>query len=260
MFKEKERPILYFAGCTALYRQTEIAHATVKIMRSAGIDLTIMNEEVCCGSVFFRTGFIDLAKELAVKNIAKIRETGAKTLLTSCAGCYQMLKSDYASFIEGELVDFEVEIFHIVQLLSRLIESRDLKFTAEGGAGAEAGARSELKVKVSYHDPCHLGRGCEIYEEPRKILEQIPDIELVEMEWIKDKSYCCGSGAGLRALSEGLAVSVARRRLDDAVNKGAEVIVSACPFCKHNLSDSAMKYGIKIDVKDITEIVAERIL
>jgi len=254
----KEGPILYFAGCTALYRRTEIAHATVKIMRSAGLNLRMMNEEVCCGSVFFRTGFIDLAKELAIKNIVKIRETGAKTLLTSCAGCYQMLKYNYASFIDEdeEEIDSEVEIIHTVELISRLIDSRDLKFVREKGAGATG----ESTMKVSYHDPCHLGRGCKIYEEPRKILLQIPDIELVEMEWIKDKSFCCGSGAGLRALSEDLAVSVARRRLDDAISTGAEVIVSACPFCKHNLNDSAMKYGIKIDVKDITEIVAERIL
>jgi len=240
----KKSPILYFVGCTSAYRRTEIARATLKILRKAKVDFTMMNDEICCGSVFFRTGIIDLAKELAASNLENIKKTDADTVVTSCAGCYRMLKLDYPTFISP--IDFKV--LHTVELLSSLIESGDIKF------------KTKSKLKVSYHDPCHLGRHCGIYEEPRRILEKIPNIELVEMEWIKDKSFCCGAGAGLKALAEDLATSIARRRLDDALGKGAGVIVSACPFCKHNLLDSANKYNLKIEVKDVAEIVAERIV
>jgi len=240
----KKAPNLYFVGCTSAYRRGEIAQATLKILRKANVDFTILNDEKCCGSVFFRAGIMDLAKEFAASNVKSIRETDADTVVTSCAGCYRMLKLDYPKQVSP--IDFKV--LHTVEFLPGLIESGDFKF------------KDGSKLKVSYHDPCHLGRHFGIYEEPRKILEAIPNVELVEMEWIKDKSYCCGAGGGLKALAGDLAVSIARKRLDDAIGRGAEVIVSACPFCKHNLLDSASKYNLKIEVKDISEIVAERIV
>jgi len=239
----KKASTLYFVGCTTAYRRPEIARATLKILRKAMVDFTIMNDEICCGSVFFRAGITDLAKELAASNLENIRKTDADTVITSCAGCYRMLKLDYPTLLSP--IDFKV--LHTVEFLSSLIESGDVKF------------ETKSKLKVSYHDPCHLGKHCGIYEEPRKILEKIPNTEMAEMEWTRDKSFCCGAGAGLKALAEDLAISIARRRLDDAVGRGAEVIVSACPFCKHNLLDSARKYNVKIEVKDIAEIVAERI-
>jgi len=239
----KKAPTLYFVGCTTAYRRPEIARATLKILKKAKVDFTVMNDEICCGSVFFRAGLTDFAIELAKSNLENIRKTGADTVITSCAGCYRMIKLDYPTLLGP--INFKV--LHTVELLSNLIKSGDIKFETKD------------KLKVSYHDPCHLGRHCGIYEEPRKTLEKIPNTEIVEMEWAKDKSYCCGAGAGLKALAEDLAVSIARKRLDDAVGRGAEVIVSACPFCKHNLLDSARKYNVKIEVKDIAEIVAERI-
>jgi len=240
----KKAPVLYFVGCTSAYRLSEIAQATLKILRKAKVDFTILNDEICCGSVFFRTGIIDLAKELATSNAENIRETGAETVITSCPGCYRMFKLDYPKLLGS--IDFKV--LHTVEFLLSLIESSDFKLKAG------------RKLRVSYHDPCHLGRHCGIYEEPRKILERIPNLELVEMEWVKDKSFCCGAGAGLKALAGDLAMSVARKRLDDAIGRGAEVMVSACPFCKHNLLDSARKYNLNIEVKDIAEVVAERIV
>lgn len=240
----KTAPILYFVGCTSAYRRTEIAQATLQILRKAKVNFTMLNDEICCGSVFFRAGITDFAKELASSNLESIRKTDADTVVTSCAGCYRMLKLDYPKLLSP--TDFKV--LHTVELLSSLIEYGALKF------------KNGSKIKASYHDPCHLGRHCGIYEEPRKILEKIPNLELVEMEWIKDKSFCCGAGAGLKALAEDLATSVARKRLDDAIGRGAEVIVSACPFCKHNLLDSACKYNLKIEIKDIAEIVAERVV
>jgi len=240
----KKAPILYFVGCTTAYRRSEIAQATLKNLRKAKVDFTILNDEKCCGSVFLRTGIADLAKELATSNVESIRKTGADTVVTSCAGCYRMLKLDYPKLVGA--IDFKV--LHTVELLPSLIQSGDFKF------------KGENKLRVAYHDPCHLGRHCGIYEEPRKTLQMIPNLELVEMEWVKDKSFCCGAGGGLKALAGDLAMSVARKRLDDAIGRGAEVIASACPFCKHNLLDSANKYNLNIAVKDIAEIVAERIV
>lgn len=241
----KKASVLYYVGCTAAYRRPEIAQATLKILRKAKVNFTLMNDEVCCGSVFFRTGIIEVAKELAALNLEKIGDTDVDTVVTSCSGCYKMFKLDYPTLIGS----IHFKVLHIVELLLNLIESGDITFKKNTGS----------KLRVSYHDPCHLGRHCGIYEEPRKILEQIPNVEIFEMEWTKDKSFCCGAGGGLKALTSDLAVSIARRRLDDALSRKAKLMVSACPFCKHNFLDSANRYNLAIEVKDITEIVAERI-
>jgi heterodisulfide reductase subunit D len=242
---QKDSSVLYYVGCTTAYRRPEIARATLKILRKAGVNFTLLNDEVCCGSVFLRTGLTKVARELASSNLKKIGEANVDTVVTSCAGCYRTLRLDYPTLIGS--VPFKV--VHMVEFLSELIDSRRIGFTQNGGSA----------LRVTYHDPCHLGRHCGLYEEPRKMLEKIPSIEFVELEWSRDKAFCCGAGGGLKALSSDLAVSVARMRLDDALNRKAQVLVSACPFCKHNLLDSAKKYNMAIDVKDITELVASQI-
>lgn len=242
---QKDASVLYYVGCTTAYRRPEIARATLKILKKADVDFTVLNDEVCCGSVFFRTGMTDIAKELAASNLQKIGDTGVETVVTSCAGCYRTLKLDYPTLVGS--VPFR--IIHIVELLSDLVESGRITFKRSGRDA----------VRVVYHDPCHLGRHCGIYDEPRKILGKIPGVEVAELEWTKDKSFCCGAGGGLKASAGDLAMAVARMRLDDALSKEADLLVSACPFCKHNLLDSANKYNLAIGIKDITEIVAENL-
>jgi len=245
MESKKKPSIVYYVGCTAAYRRPEIAKATLKILRKAEVNFTLLNDEVCCGSIFFRTGIMDVAKELATLNLEKFGSVDVDTVVTSCSGCYRTFKIDYPTHVGPT----PFKVLHMVEFLSDLIESGDIAFKKNGGN----------RLRVSYHDPCHLGRHCGIYDEPRKILKKIPGVELLEMEWNRDKSFCCGAGAGLKALSNDLAISIARRRLDDALSREAKLMVSACPFCKHNLLDSANKYNLPIEVKDITEIVAERL-
>jgi heterodisulfide reductase subunit D len=237
--------LLYYVGCTTAYRRPEIARATLKILRKSGVNFKLLKDEICCGSVFFRAGITEMAKELATSNIKKIGDADVDTVVTSCAGCYRMLKFDYPVLIGSQ----PFKIIHIVELLLDLIESGNLRFKKEGGH----------TVRVAYHDPCHLGRHGGIYEEPRKILEKIPNVELSEMEWTRDNAFCCGAGGGLKALSNDLAMSIAKRRLDDALSVKAKYMVSACPFCKYNLLDSATRYNLPIEVKDLTEIVAENL-
>jgi heterodisulfide reductase subunit D len=243
MEHQKRASVLYYVGCTAAYRRPEIARATMKILRKAEVDFTLLNDEVCCGSVFIRAGIMDVAKELAASNLEKLGDAHVDTVVTSCSGCYRTFKIDYPTFVGSP----PFQVLHIVELLLDLIESGSITFKKSAGS----------KLRVAYHDPCHLGRHCGIYEEPRRILEKIPGVEISEMEWTRDKSFCCGAGGGLKALSSDLAMSIARRRLDDALNRKAELVVSACPFCKHNLLDSANKYKLPIEVRDITEMVAE---
>jgi heterodisulfide reductase subunit D len=244
--KERRRKmkLLYYVGCTTAYRRPEIARATLKILRKSGVNFKLLKDETCCGSVFFRAGITEMAKELAAKNMKRIGDADVDTIVTSCAGCYRMLKLDYPVVLGSQ----PFNVIHTVELLSELIESGNLRFKDRGNT-----------VRVAYHDPCHLGRHGGIYEEPRKILEAIPNVELSEMEWTRDNAFCCGAGGGLKALSNDLAMSIAKRRLDDALNMKAKYIVSACPFCKHNLLDSAVKYNLPIEVKDLTEIVAENL-
>ena len=233
--------IIYFPGCMATYRAREIAEATIELLRKADVDFKLLGaDEWCCGSVLLRTGNVELAKEIAEHNIQAFKKAGTTQVLTSCAGCYRTLKKDYEKMFGKQ--DFEV--IHIVDFLGELVDEGKLKFP-------------EVKMKVTYHDPCHLGRHSDIYEAPRRILSSIQGLELVEMTRNKQNARCCGAGGGVRAAFKELADKMADERLKEAEETGAEVLTSACPFCTFALRDAAKRKGSKIRVLDLPELLVE---
>ncbi|MDO5850726.1 MAG: heterodisulfide reductase-related iron-sulfur binding cluster [Methanobacteriaceae archaeon] len=221
--------LLYFKGCTASERLDSISNSTEEILKQANVDYEVLDNENCCGSVLLRTGFKDEAKELMTKNINDFKD---KTIVTSCAGCYKTLKEDYK-----DVLGIDLDVIHISELILDLINQNKLKLNFN------------KDLKVTYHDPCHLGRHSGVYEAPREVIKNIA--ELVEMKNIKEQSRCCGSGGGVKSAYGDLANSIATLRIEEAEDTDADLIVTACPFCKLNLSDNSDN----LEVLDLSEFV-----
>ncbi len=233
----KEADIVYFVGCTSAYRRQEIAKATVALLEKASVDFTILEDERCCGSTLFRLGYRDDAMKLAEHNISMLEKTGAKTVIFSCAGCYRTFKKDYAS------LEPNFQVLHVSEFLKELVDKGKLHFYAS------------KPVRVTYHDPCHLGRHTGIYEEPRSLIRQIGNVELVEMITNRNYAHCCGAGSGVKGTFPEIAVKIAKQRIEEATLTGAEILLSTCPFCKTNLADASDG----IAVLDLTEFLLQSI-
>ena len=231
--------ILYFAGCYASYNQTEIARSTVGIMREAGMDPACLgNDEWCCGAVQFHDGSIAIAKEMARHNVEAIRASGARTIVTSCAECYKSFKVDYPELL-GKI---PFEVLHTSEMIARLID--DGRISLKQGLS---------ESKVTFHDPCRLGRYCGVYDPPRQVIESIPRIELVEMLRHREYAWCCGNGAELvRSMDPQLSSTIAIDRVEEASETGAEAIITACPRCSASLKQATDK----ITVYDLAVAVA----
>ena len=239
---KEEVEVLYYPGCTASYDPIiqPVAGWVSEVLHNADVDFGILGKnEICCGSTVLRVGDRDSFGKIRAKNLESLNSTSAKVIVTACAGCFSTLKHEYAE-------DLNAEVKHIVEFVEELIQNGNITFS------------KDLDLDVTYHDPCHVGRYCDIYEAPRNILKAIPGVRLTEMKRIRDWSLCCGAGGGCRtAFSEDIAVFSAKKRLEEANDTGAKTLVTACPFCEQNLGESANQtydqYGI--EVKDIMDLV-----
>ncbi|MCF2138113.1 MAG: (Fe-S)-binding protein [Candidatus Thorarchaeota archaeon] len=230
----------YFVGCTAAYRQPEIAEATARILTKTGTEFQILGEnEWCCGSPALRVGKREEFRHVAEHNIQAIKDAGIKRVVTSCAGCFRTLKKDYPEFF-GEL---PFEVIHITEFLAEKVKDKSLKM------------KKKVDLKVTYHDPCHLGRHAKVYEPPREVLAAIPGVEVIEMERNRASAWCCGAGGGVKAAFPDFAQWSAEERIIEAEGTGASAIVSACPFCAHNFDDTMDKTDHDMDVFDIVQLV-----
>jgi Fe-S oxidoreductase len=236
---------LYFPGCYLSYdpRLKKVAAATVNILNKAGVDFGILgSKENCCGESIRKTGNEELFKRLAKDNIKTWIEHGVKKILVSSPHCYHTFKNEYP-----EEFNVNFEVVHISQYLFELINEGRLQIS------------KEYEKKITYHDPCYLGRHNGIYDEPRGILKKIPGLELNEMPESRENSLCCGMGGGRIWMETQKSDRFANLRLDQAIGVGAEVLVTSCPYCITNFEDSrlVMNYDDVIQVKDITEILQE---
>jgi len=236
--------ILYFPGCYLSYdpRLKKAAAATAAILNRAGVDFGILGaKENCCGESIRKTGDEELFKRLARENIKTFIDNGVNKILVSSPHCYHTFKNEYPEF----KVNFEV--VHISQYLFQLVQEGRLEFSKEYGK------------KVTYHDPCYMGRHNGIYEEPREILKKIPGLDLMEMPDSRVDSLCCGGGGGRIWMETPKGERFSDLRLKQAMEVGAEVLVTSCPYCISNFEDSRITLDVveKIEVKDITEIIQE---
>ena len=232
-------------GCVPSYLDMKMVPSLIKPLDAAEVDYTTLStEEGCCGFPLFLMGSIDEFKSNAEKLMERIKDTGARELVTPCAGCYKTFKKIYP-----EIGDLGLDVYHSVHYLGRLISEGKITF------------KGALGKKVTYHDPCDLGRAFKIFEEPRDILKAIPGLKFVEMARNRLQARCCGGGGGVLANNPEMAVEMAAERVRDALSVGAEIIVSGCAACKDNLRKGAkaipkQERG-KIKIMDITEIVAQ---
>jgi Fe-S oxidoreductase len=234
--------VIFFAGCTGSYRVQKACKAGVTVLHRAGVKVdTLGPEEWCCTSPALRTGQTGLTTEFAQHNIRAVETRGAKAMVMTCAGCYKTTSTDYGKYFSNPTFP----VYHFTQYVNKLIKEKKLKFT------------KEIKAKVTYHDPCHLGRHGGEFEAPREVLKKIPGVELVEMPRNRMGSRCCGAGGGYKSAFNDMAVNIAAERVKEAVATGAEILATTCPFCVVNLQAGAKQIGAKIKVMDIAEMLLE---
>ena len=236
--------ILYFPGCYLCYdpRLKKVASATANILNKAGVEFGILGDkENCCGESIRKTGDEELFKRLARENIKAFIDNGVRKILVSSPHCYHTFKNEYPEF----KVNFEV--VHISQYLAELIQEGKLEII------------KEYEKKVTYHDPCNLGRHNGIYDEPREVLRKIPGLELTEMADSLEDSLCCGGGGGRIWMETVKGERFSDLRLEQAVNAGAEVLATSCPYCITHFEESriALEEGQAPEIMDITEIIQE---
>ncbi len=223
----------FFRGCMSTFRERAMAEATLEILRRLRLPFRLFGRERCCGSVLFRTGQEREAEEVRRRNEEEFRRLGVRRLLTTCPGCYSTFRRDYS--LDG------VEVLHLSQLLRELIREGRLRLR-------------ERRVRATYHDPCHLGREWGIYEEPREVLRSIPGLELVEMTLSREFSRCCGAGGGVRSAFPEVSLAASRTRVGEALEAGAELLVTSCPFCYHHLKEAAEG---RMEVRDLSLLVRD---
>lgn len=235
---------LYFVGCYFSYdpRMKKVAVATANILNAAGVEFGILGEkENCCGESIRKTGSEEVFKELARKNIKTFIDHGVKKLIVSSPHCLHTFKNEYPEF----MVNFEV--VHMSQYILELVNDGRLELNGE------------FVKKVTYHDPCYLGRHNGIYDEPRALLKKVAGLDLVEMEAHGANSMCCGGGGGRIWMDTPQEERFSNLRLTQAKDVGAQVLATACPYCITNFEESRlnMEYEDILEVKDITEIISE---
>jgi glycolate oxidase len=246
-YVERAADTLLYFGCVTSYQDIDIVPSTMEILDKAGIDYATMgNEEHCCGYLAYLVGADQQFQDFMNNNLKRFSTFNPKTIVTTCAGCYRTLKHLYPSYS-----NFKTEVFHAVEYFERLIHEGKIRF------------KESLWGKVAYHDPCDIGRHMEIYEPPRNILKHIPGLELVEFKQNRNLANCCGGGGGMKGYDSALSSILAYKRITEALDIGADTVISACPTCKSNLHVAAArlrkeKKG-RIKVMDITEVVAQGI-
>jgi len=239
----------YFIGCLpqfeAIFKELEFdgkehARSTIKVLNRLGIEPVVNCQEKCCGHDFYWSGQFEGFKELARHNLELIEKTGAEKVVFSCPEGYAIFKQVYPELF-GEL---KFEVLHMIELVAQKLKEGEFNL-------------GEIVSKVTYQDPCRLGRFSGIYEEPREILKAIPGLELIEMPRNKKDAVCCGSSTWINCSRVNKRIQL--ERLKEAKDTGAETLITACPKCKIHLS-CAMKdddLEEKISIKDLNVLLAE---
>jgi Fe-S oxidoreductase len=266
--------VIYHVGCLTSYDRDlwKSARAAARLLRKAGVNFGIAGQnETCCGGRAYQMGYKSEFLNQAKQNMEMVKKSGAKTLVTNCADGFNSFNVLYDKFnLKGDL-----EVLHITQYLARLLKEGKLKPTRK------------VDLKITYHDPCHLGRLGEpwihwegkeikttrifdppkefmrgtygIYQPPRDVLTCIHGLKLVEMDRIKEYAWCCGAGGGVSVSNPDFSRWTARERIDEAESTGAEGLVTACPWCIKNFNEAIKEKGSSLKVYDVVELLEKAI-
>ncbi len=232
---------LYWAGCFASFdsRNRRVAAALVRLMRQAGLDFSVLGtEERCCGDPARRTGNEYLFQMLAQENIERLQAGGVRRIVTACPHCYNTLKNEYPQF------GGEFEVLHHTQLLADLLSRGRLQLPKREG------------LRLTYHDPCYLGRYNDEFDAPRRLLAALPGVVLTEMERGREGSFCCGGGGGRQWMEEPAGRRINGMRVEQALRTDPQAIATACPYCLTILEDGLRAAGANTPVLDLAELLA----
>lgn len=237
------RNTLYYPGCMVKFVMKDLQDNYEKILRKSGIDFIKLKDlEACCGSPVLNAGYERDFKTLAKKNLGIFKKHAVKKIITSCPACYKTFNKDYKESL-GE--EWNIEVEHVTQTIDEALKKGKLRIK-----------NSKKRTKLTYHDPCHLGRHSGIYEEPRKILEKL-GYEIVEMKNSKKDAFCCGGGGGVRSNFSELSNAITKDVLEEAEGTKTTVLVTTCPMC-----DACFLQGAKdskMDVKELSELIVEKL-
>jgi Fe-S oxidoreductase len=233
-----------FVCCTSAYdvRSQNIARSMVKVLSAAGVSFGVIGEEEnCCSESVRKMGDEALFASTAEKNIKLYKEKGVKKIITTSPHCYYTFTKEYPQ-LGGEF-----EVLHYTQFLARLLKEGKLKLS------------KTLDKKVTYHDPCYLGRHNDVYDEPRELISAVTGGNLVEMKRIRKESLCCGAGGGRLWMETKPEWRFSDMRIHEACETGAPILATACPYCISMLEDSrkTVNKEDQIEIKDISELIAE---
>jgi Fe-S oxidoreductase/nitrate reductase gamma subunit len=235
---------LYWVGCAASFddRAKRIAQSTARLLQRAGLSFAILGaRELCTGDPARRMGHEYLFQQLAEENVRTLGEVGARKIVVNCPHCFNTLRNEYPDY------GGNYEVIHHSQLLARLIAEGRLRPT------------EEVRALVTYHDPCYLGRHNGVYDEPRKVLDSVPGVRQVEMPRHRERGFCCGAGGARMWMEEPIGKRINGERTDEAAATGADVLGVGCPYCLVMLDDGAKARGEGLEVKDVSQVVAESV-
>ena len=246
-FAEKpDAEILYFVGCAASFDEANqrVASSIARILKSAGVDFAILGrEETCNGDPARRIGNEYLFQTQAQANIETFKKYNVKKVLTGCPHCFNTIKNEYPQ------LGFDAEVVHHTQFIQELMDEGRVPLWPRADPLLDG-------KKITYHDPCYLGRWNSIYEPGRRVLEKIEGLEQIEMHRHGRQAFCCGAGGGRMWMEETLGKRINRERVQHAEEVDADVIATACPFCLTMMMEGAASQNLPIDVADVAQIVA----
>ncbi len=245
---------VYFVGCVASFfpRSYRVPQALASILETSGVDFTTLGgQEWCCGYPLLSMGRLEQAKTLIQHNVAQVKELGASRVTFACPSCYHMWKFVYPKVLGEEI---GLEVLHATELLDELIAQGDIEL-GEPALSLPKG----MNLRVTYHDPCDLGRKSDVFEAPRRVLQSIPGLTFVEMSSSGQISECCGGGGNLESFDPDVVSQVSLRRIDRACEIEAQVITSACQQCERTLTAAVRKHKearrARTRVMDVVELV-----
>ena len=243
-----KKDTVYFAGCTASYVENDIAMSTVRLLDIAGVDFDYLGpEENCCGIPMLVAGKWDDFINTMKKNIESVKRKGATTVIASCPACDMMWRSVYVQWAKKLGLEYNIKTKHYSEVIAEKIRNKEFQFPEN--------PKQKEKINVTWHDSCHIGRASGVYEPPREIINAIPNVNLIEMENNKENAHCCGSVLTL-IKEPSVAAEVGKIRLDEAVECGAEKVLSLCPCCEFQFRVTKEKKNINLEIIDLARFAS----